>query len=143
MDRLTRDQIAKIFDKKELNPGEVLELIEKELGIKIDPTLPKEEQIDQVYDIYTDTLDKLDKKKVEHKRKSKKKKSTSFSRKEYIVELISQNKYTKNELIKMTDEYFDYSPGKSSKSRVSRVIRELKHEGKFNMDKTTGITSIK
>lgn len=144
MERLTREQIARIFNQEELNPEEVLDLIKDELGIEIDPSLDKETQIDEVFRIYNETLDKLDEKKKEQAQVySKKKKKVKLTRKDYIQELISKGEYTKDEVIALTDDYFDYEEGKSSRSRVGRVIREMKHEGTIVQDKESGILSTK
>lgn len=148
MERITKEQIAKVFEQDELNPEEILALIEKDLGIKIDPKLPKKDQIDQVYEIYTKTMDELEAKTKEEKKNSKKKKKKSsdkpykLSRKDFVISLIEEGKYTRPELIEVTDKKFDYEEGKSSKGRVAKVIKELKAKGQLSESKE-GILSTK
>jgi len=140
MQRLEKSQIANIFNEDSLDKKEILAVLEKELGIVLDEDLDTEEQIDEVFRIYTETLDKLDeegtKKFATHTPTGK----VKLSRKEYVLELISKRKYTKEQLIEQTNDYFEYE-GKSSKGRVNRVIRELKHSGTL-VELTGGILGI-
>lgn len=142
MERVTRQQIANIFYQEGVDKKEVLATIKKELDIEVDPSLDVEAQIDQVYGIYTETMDQLEKETSEkYAPKPKKGKKVKLSRKDYIIELVSKGEHTRDELVELTDEYFDYDEGKTSRSRVSRVLRELDHEGRL-AESEEGIFSL-
>lgn len=129
MQRIERSQIANIFYEDGADKQEIYDSLKKELGIELDPDMDLEEQIDMVYKTYLDTLDKLDEEGAKRYAPKTSTGKIKLSRKDYIGELISKRKYTRETLIVQANEYFEYDAGKSSKGRVSRVIRELKQAG--------------
>ena len=132
MDRLTREDIQKIIDSPAITTDEIVKIAQEELDLELDPSLEKEGMIDAIFEAYNIALieveerrDHMKAKKAVGIRKSRKKEG-QLSRKEFIVNLISEGKYTKDQILNIVAEEFGYKArGKSPKTRVSRVIREL------------------
>lgn len=142
MERLKKSQIAKIFQDDGIDRKEILRSLKKELGIELDEGLSVEEQVDEVYRIYTETLDKLDEEGSKEYAPRTATGKIKLSKKEYIKELISKRKYTRAQLIEEANRYFEYNTENGSKGRVGRVIRELSHSGKL-LELEGGILGIK
>lgn len=136
--RLTRKEIEEIFLSDSFTEEEIIETVEKELGLTLEKGLPKKEIIDKIFDIYNKALDDMDQKtktiakKSKKSRKSTGSKSGGISRKDFIVNLVKEGKYTKPQILEKVSEEFNYKvTGKSPNTRVSRVLRELDSKGQL------------
>jgi len=137
MSTLTRDDIKNIIEMPDLSTEEICQVIKKELNIEIEPTLDKSEMIDEVYNAYQLALQEIENKKNEAKvEKTKRKVTTGFNItvKEFILNLIKENKHTKKDIIDITNTERGYAAkGSTCKTRVSRVVRELIKQGKLKV----------
>ena len=137
MSTLTRDDIKNIIDMPDLTTEEICSVIKKELNIEIESTLPKDEMIDEVYNAYQLALQEIENKKNEAKvEKTKIKSTTGFNItvKEFILNLIKENKHTKKDIIDITNTERGYAAkGSTCKTRVSRVVRELTKQGQLKV----------
>tara|TARA_Y100001972_G_scaffold127843_1_gene186105 strand:- start:132 stop:581 length:450 start_codon:yes stop_codon:yes gene_type:complete len=137
MNTLTRDDIKNIIDMPDLSAEEICDVIKKELNIEIKPSLDKSEMVDEVYNAYQLALQEIENKKNEAKvEKSKRKPTTGFNItvKEFILNLIKENKHTKKDIIDITNTERGYAAkGSTCKTRVSRVVRELIKQGKLKV----------
>lgn len=137
MSVLTRDDIKNIIEMPDLSAEEICEVIKKELNIDIKPTLDKSEMIDEVYNAYQLALQEIENKKNEAKvEKTKRTSTTGFNItvKEFILNLIKENKHTKKDIIDITNTERGYAAkGSTCKTRVSRVVRELIKQGKLKV----------
>lgn len=138
MSVLTKDDIRNIIEMPGLEREEIVDTIKKELDIVIEPDLTKEEMVDRVYDAYQLALQEIENKKDEAKVQSAKVKQTSSSFnitvKEFILNLIKENKHTKKDIIDITNTERGYAAkGSTCKTRVSRVVRELIKQGKLKV----------
>ena len=137
MSVLTRDDIKNIIEMPDLSAEEICEVIKKELNIDIKPTLDKSEMIDEVYNAYQLALQEIENKKNEAKvEKTKRTTTTGFNItvKEFILNLIKENKHTKKDIIDITNTERGYAAkGSTCKTRVSRVVRELIKQGKLKV----------
>ena len=134
MQKLTKEEIRNLVDSPKLSTEEIVQVVEEELLIKIDPALDKEEIVDKVFEAYNKAIAEAEK----NKPKAKPKKintsisTTPYSRKGFIVSKIEEGRYTKPEIIELVSEEFGYSlTGRSPRTRISRVIRELKRANKL------------
>ncbi len=129
---LQRDEIAVLFEGN-LNITSVLKTIKTELGVEVDPGLPKEEMIDVVYEQYCKAIELVETKKEEFRQKDQKRKEKKKRRedrgptaKAFILSLLKAGGHTRKEIINtVNDEYNYVARGKTSRNRVSRVIREM------------------
>ena len=139
MSVLTKDDIRNIIEMPGLEREEIVETIKKELDIIIEPDLTKEEMVDRVYDAYQLALQEIENKKDEAKveaSKIKQNTGSSFNTtvKDFILNLIKENKHTKKDIIDITNTERGYAAkGSTCKTRVSRVVRELTKQGKLKV----------
>jgi len=139
MSVLTKDDIRNIIEMPGLEREEIVDTIKKELDIIIEPDLTKEEMVDRVYDAYQLALQEIENKKDEAKveaSKIKQNTSSSFNTtvKDFILNLIKENKHTKKDIIDITNTERGYAAkGATCKTRVSRVVRELQKQGKLKV----------
>jgi hypothetical protein len=137
MNTLEKADIRNIIEMPDLSAQEVCEVIKKELNIEISPTLSKEEMVDEVYNAYQLALQEIENKKEEAKvEQSKRSTNTAFKTtvKEFILNLIKENKHTKKDIIDITNTERGYAAkGATCKTRVSRVVRELIKQGKLKV----------
>lgn len=130
---LTKDDINNIIDSPNLTSNEICDVIKNELNIDIDPGLSREEMVKEVYDAYQLALQEIENRKAEaavasggKAPKATNKSGFKRSNKQFIIDLIQENKHTKKDLIDITNSERGYSArGATCKTRVSRVIREL------------------
>ena len=140
MEMLTKDDINNIIDSPNLTSNEIVDVIKSELNIDIDPGLSRDEMVDEVYDAYQLALQEIENRKqeaaVESGKKTNKVTKSGFKRsnKQFIIDLIMENKHTKKDLIDITNSERGYSArGATCKTRVSRVIRELTKNEQLEM----------
>lgn len=137
MSTLTKEDIRNIIDMPDLTAEEICGVIKKELNIEIPPTLDKSEMVDEVYNAYQLALQEIENKKEEAKvEKTKRTTTTGFNItvKEFILNLIKENKHTKKDIIDITNTERGYAAkGSTCKTRVSRVVRELIKQGKLKV----------
>jgi len=145
MQKLTKDEIRNLVDSPKLSTEEIIQVVEEELLIKISPNLDKDQIVDKVFEAYNEAIAEAEK----HKPKVKPKKvntqivNSSYSRKGFIVAKIEEGRYTKPEIVELVSEEFGYSiTGRSPRTRISRVIRELKRADKLD-ELADGILRIK
>ena len=137
MNTLTREDIKNIIDMPDLTTEEICSVIKKELNIEIKSTLAKDEMVDEVYNAYQLALQEIENKKNEAKvEKTKIKSTTGFNItvKDFILNLIKENKHTKKDIIDITNTERGYAAkGSTCKTRVSRVVRELIKQDKLKV----------
>jgi len=138
---LTLEDIQEIVDTEALSNAEVIAIVKEELGIEIDPELDRKEMATAIYDAYNIAITEKvkednfrrqqEEKKIQKKMRRESKKGPS--RKQFIYDLIAEGKYTREKIIELCNEEFNYNTqeGKSSKTRVSRTIRDLNNDGKL------------
>ena len=145
MQRLTKEEIRNLVDSPKLTTDEIVQVVEEELLIKIDPALDKDQIVDKVFEAYTKALNEAESNKPKAKRsKAKVVTATSaYSRKGFIISKLEEGKYTKPEIVELVSEEFGYSmTGRSPRTRISRVIRELKRADKLE-ELADGVLRIK
>tara|TARA_R100000008_G_C3585985_1_gene172324 strand:+ start:2131 stop:2580 length:450 start_codon:yes stop_codon:yes gene_type:complete len=137
MNTLEKEDIRNIIEMPNLSAQEICDVIKKELNIDIKPDISKEDMVDQVYDAYQLALQEIENKKNEAKVESKKIKTSSTFKttvKEFILNLIKENKHTKKDIIDITNTERGYAAkGATCKTRVSRVVRELIKQKKLKI----------
>jgi|19_taG_2_1085344.scaffolds.fasta_scaffold12424_4 hypothetical protein len=133
MQKLTKEEIRNLVDSPKLSTEEIIQVVEEELLIKIDSNLDKDQIVDKVYEAYTEALQTAEKNKPKTKKTVKSVIPTkAYSRKGFIVSKVEEGRYTKAEIIELVSEEFGYSmTGRSPRTRISRVIRELKRANKL------------
>jgi hypothetical protein len=135
MEDLTKADIRNIIDSPSLDQGEIISIIKNELKIEIDSDLSREEMVDEVYDAYQLALIEIESKTVDSKVKANKranKAEKKLSKKEFIINLVKEGKYTEAEIRQVLDEEYGWHLlGKSHKTRVSRTLRELRATDKI------------
>jgi ribosomal protein L23 len=149
MQALTRDDIAHIINSPLLDNSEIIGVIKDELRVDIDPDLTREEMVEAVFEAYQVALEEVaiktkeanqEKKRVAAKRDGK---PETVSRKQFIINLIEEGKYTKESIIDLVSEEYNYGVvGKKPTTRVGRVLRELNRAGKLEI-LADGILRIK
>lgn len=139
MDKLTREDIQRIVSSPVIDPEEIIRIAQEELDVELDPSSTREEMIDSVFNAYNVALVEVEEQKKQMRvkeavgaRKSRKKETGQPSRKEFVIGLISKGEHTKDQILDIVAEEFGYKVrGKSPKTRVSRVIRELTQANKL------------
>ena len=149
MQALTRDDIAHIINSPLLDNTEIVGVIKDELRVDIDPDLTREEMVEAVFEAYQIALEEVaiktkeanqESKRVEAKRSGKPEK---VSRKQFIINLIEEGKYTKESIVDLVSEEYSYGMvGKKPTTRVGRVLRELDGQDKLQV-LADGILRIK
>jgi len=140
MQALTRDDIAHIINSPLLDNTEIVGVIKDELRIDIDPDLTREEMVEAVFEAYQIALEEVaiktkeanqDHKRAEAKRSGK---PEQVSRKQFIISLIEEGKYTKESIVDLVSEEYNYGMvGKKPTTRVGRVLRELNGQNKLQV----------
>jgi len=136
MEYLTKEDIRSMVTSPNLSNQEILEIIRDELDIKIRDDLSREDMVEEIYTAYQEALVEIEaNKKATEKHKEKTtafspKPTKKLSRKEFILSLIKEGKYSRELITAKVSEEYNYSlSGKSPKTRISRVIRELDKNG--------------
>ena len=132
MDKLSKDDIRAIIGNPEVADHEVRKIIHDELKLSIPNDLNREQMIDYVYDEYTKALKNIENKKKEVVKEKPSIKSPTTNgeikpnKKQFIIGLVKQGNLTRKQIIDKVDEDFGYRlRGKTSKVRVSKVLKEL------------------
>jgi len=152
MSTLTIEDFKEITHSKILSTAEISAKIKEELDIDISPDLTPDEMAEEIFRVYSSAIKQIDKERSQVKkdlekqnsdlrktrkvgsRKSKKEEGASggTSRKDFILGLIGENKYTKDEILELVAAEFNYEEaGRTPNTRVSKVIRGLAEEGKL------------
>lgn len=142
MEKLTRNDIDKIINSGDLNDHEIRKVIKEELKLDIPADLTREAMVDYVFKQYEEALQNIDKKKQEFKRDSHRVKSPpksikngEMTKKEFIISLVKAGSYTRKQLIESVDNKYGYNlTGKTSKVRVSKVLKELQVNDKLELN---------
>ena len=149
MQALTRDDISNIINSPLLDNKEIVGIIKDELRVDIDPDLTRDEMVSAVFEAYQVALEEVAIKTEEAKQEVKIEKakalgkSVKISRKQFIVNLIGEGKYTKESIIDLVSEEYGYGvTGKKPTTRVGRVLRELNNAEKLEI-LADGILRIK
>lgn len=138
MTALTKEDIKNIIDMPGLDRQEIVDVIKQELDIVIESHLTKEEMVDEVYNAYQLALQEIENKRSEAAVEATKINNNSsafkISVKDFILNLIKENKHTKKDIIDITNTERGYAAkGATCKTRVSRVVRELTKQGKLKI----------
>jgi len=147
IERLTREDIARLFESPALTPEQIIAVALEELAVEISPDLSREEMIDVAFDAYNLALvdaashsAQMGAEKATNTRRSKI--GGKLSRKQFIIDLISAGGHNKESLLKIVGEEYGYAAkGRTAKTRVSKVLRALKQrnlleesaDGTFNL----------
>ena len=152
MSQLTVEDFKEITHSKILSREEISAKIKEELDIDIDPSMDPDAMAEEIFRIYSGALKQIEKERSQVKkdldkqnsdlrkgrktgsRKSKKGEGVSggTSRKDFILGLIGENKYTKDQILELVAAEFNYEEaGRSPSTRVSKVIRGLNEEGRL------------
>tara|TARA_R100000458_G_scaffold59951_1_gene73197 strand:- start:21501 stop:21965 length:465 start_codon:yes stop_codon:yes gene_type:complete len=134
METLSREDIKAIIGNPSVEDYEVRKIILEELKLKIPDNMSRTEMVDFVYEEYQKALKNIEEKKSEALKsnpvvkKSKVKKSSNgkITKKEFIINLVKEGCYTRKQLIEKVDDHYGYTlKNKTSKVRVSKVLKEL------------------
>ena len=134
MDKLTKDDIRAIIGNPEVADHEVRKIILEELKLKIPADLSRDAMVDFVYDEYQKALKNIEDKKIEASKENpiikkapvKKQSNGKITKKEFIINLVKEGCYTRKQLIEKVDDHYGYTiNNKTSKVRVSKVLKEL------------------
>lgn len=146
--KITREELAKIINSPALKMKDVILVAKEEYDVEVPENSTKEEAIDIIFDAYNTALVEIEtnkyQQKAEKRTNTRKSKSSDGkpSRKQYIIGLIGSGEHTKESLIETVDAEYGYAAeGRTSKTRVSKVIRELKRSKSLTeaADGTLGI----
>ena len=127
MEHITKEDIGSIINSPVLNNQQIIDLVEKEMDIKLLPEAKKEEWIEIIFNTYNTAIKEVEshkqlanaKKTIAVKQKSDKL-NVTVSRKQFIIELIEEGIYNKEELTeRLTVEYGYNITCKSPKTRIS------------------------
>jgi hypothetical protein len=138
--QLTLEDIQEIVDIPSLSNQEVIDMVREELEINIDPKLDRKEMAEAIYDAYMIAITERVKEENFRREQTEKKVAKKMrkeakgpSRKQFILDLITEGKYDRDKIIEMVNEEFNYNvqDGKSSRTRVSRTIRDLTKTGEI------------
>lgn len=150
MEHITKEDIGNIINSPVLNNQQIIDLVEKEMDIKLPPKAKKEEWIEIIFNTYNTAIKEVEshkqlanaKKTIAVKKKSDKL-NVTVSRKQFIIELIEEGIYNKEEITeRVTVEYGYNITGKSPKTRISRTLRELKSKDLLD-ELSDGVLRIK
>jgi hypothetical protein len=140
MQALTRDDISNIINSPLLNNKEIVGVIKEELRVDIDPDLTRDEMVTAVYEAYQVALEEVAIKTKEAKEEAKETKTrisnkpAKVSRKQFIMSLIKEGKFTKESIVDLVSEEYGYGvTGKKPTTRVGRVLRELNNSNKLGI----------
>jgi len=155
VDQLKREDLEKLLKSPALELHDIIKVAKEEfdVDIVIDDSLSKAKQldniVDQVFAAYNTAIIEVQenkfREKVVKKTRTRKTKSADgkISAKQYIINLVAEGTHTKTEILEIMDEEYGYKKrGKSSKTRVSKTIRELKSTGSLD-EAADGILSLK
>lgn len=150
--KLNRQDLANLFLDPKLTLEAKHEIIQKKLNIQgVDPTLDGEALVDVIFAAYERALAQIESKKrtptpapaKEVAFKPPPVEGPSESRKDIIIRIINDSKQISvNDLITKVDDICGYAAaGRSSRTRVNRVIRDLTESG--NIEIVNGVVSVK
>lgn len=144
---LTIEQVQAIIDDEDLDRDELAEVMQECFGATIPSDLKGTALAEFIYKVYQGKAQEIatTRKESKQKRAPKKKRGTSaesapaegnVSRAAFVVGIIQQQKTTtRKELEAALDEAFLYTEaGKSPRTRVNRVLRNLSEEGKIEIE---------
>ncbi len=146
--KITREELAKIINSPALKITHIIKMANEEYDVVVPEDATKEEAIDIIFEAYNAAIVEIETNKyqqrAEKQTRTRKSKSSDGkpSRKQTIINLIASGEHTKESLIETMDVEYGYAAkGKSSKTRVSKVIRELKGSNSLTeaADGTLGI----
>ena len=153
--RLTREDLADIINSPALKIEDVIKVAKDEYDVDVQipegatPKEAKEAAIDQIFDAYNAALIEIESNKYQQKAEKRtntrkpKKADGQPSRKQAVIGLIGEGTYTKEALVAKMDADYGYAAaGKTSKTRVSKVIRELKKSNSL-IEAADGTLSLK
>lgn len=150
MENITEEDIRNIIDSPILTDEEIINLVKKEMDIDLDPKASKDEWVKTIYQTYINAIVEVETRKqkvkagVVKKREERLNESDKqISRKQYIIDLIGEGIYKKEEITEKVSEEYGYNiTGKSPKTRISRTLRELKSKNLLE-ELADGILRIK
>ena len=134
IERLTRDDIARLFESPALTKDQIIAVALEELAIKISPDLSKEEMVDAAFNAYNlalvDVASHYAQVKAEKATNTRRSKTDGkLSRKQFIINLIGKGGHNKESLLKVVGEEYGYTAkGRTAKTRVSKVLRALRQQ---------------
>jgi hypothetical protein len=145
---LTLEQVRAIVEDEDLDRADLAEVLAESFGVTLPEDIKGEELAQFVFETYQkkaqEITDERKSSKTKRSRRSKKGQGASpstssddgTSRSAFIVGLIKQDGVTtRKDLEEALDEAFHYTEaGKSPRTRVNRVLRNLKNDGKINLD---------
>jgi len=149
MEKLTKADISNIIDSPQLSNSDIVQVVQEELNITISENLDRDQMVNEIYKVYTGAIKEIEKNKdVIDLPKPKTQKTQSIdkgkiTKKQFIINLIKEGKYHKAEIVETVISEFSYGiTGKSPKTRISKVIRELKAKDQLD-ELADGILRLK
>ena len=143
---LTRDQVKEIVNDEDFNVDEMREVLAEEFDFELPQNLTTDEIVDAVYDVYLKKSKEVSEVRRSKRDDAKKKRSEGkdkdgggTSRAGFVEGTIKDaGEITRFDVEKALDEAFGYSlAGKSPKTRVNRILRNLKSNNKIEIDGKT------
>ena len=142
---LSLEQVEAIIGDPDVDREELAEVMQECFGITIPAELEGRPLAEFIYEVYQKKAEEITQTRKESKktRAPRKKGTTStgsadgnVSRAAFVVGIIQQKvNTTRKELEDALDEAFNYrEAGKSPRTRVNRVLRNLKKEGKIELE---------
>jgi len=150
---ITYEDFEFLIKSPHIETEELTNILEKEVGIEINQDLERDEILDQVWNKFQEALTAYNQEKKKHiqdekliKRNNKSKSSSKGgkqSRKQFIIGLIREGKYNKEQIIRIVSDEYNYAQeGKTPNTRISKVIKELK-DNNYLHQSADGVLSIK
>ncbi len=149
---LQKEDFKELIFNPHIEPEELIDILQKEANITVDPDLSREEMLEIVWEefckiraAYQEEIKKQrsDNELIKRKPKSQTSSGVKVSRKEFIVNLIKEGKYTKASILQKVSDEFNYAQeGKTPNTRVSKVIKEMKEKGLLETS-ADGVLSLK
>src|SRR3990172_8487092 len=139
---LTIEQVREIVNDEELNREDLAEVLRECFGVELPGDMKGESLAEFIFATYQKKADEITSVRRESKlAKAPRKKNVedpegNVSRAAFIVGLIQQGgRTTRKELEAALDDAFHYTQaGKSPRTRINRVLRNLKAENKIALE---------
>lgn len=143
---LTIEQVLAIIEDPDVDRDELGEVMQECFGTTVPPDLEGRPLAEFIYQVYQKKADEIATTRKESKKtRAPRKKGAAagsgsadgnVSRAAFVVGIIQQNvNTTRKELEDALDEAFHYrEAGKSPRTRVNRVLRNLKSEGSIELE---------
>ena len=149
-EHLQLDDIRGVLCSPAISQQQAIDICQNELGVTVNPELNREEMALAMFEAYNIAMKEAEQNKFKQTFIRAPKQLTSSSavpaqksKKEFITELVSAGIHTREGIMKIMVETYDYGvTNKSPRTRVSKVLRELKKAGRL-LDAADGILKLR